>query len=347
MNFLFTIFAILAIFFVYTTYIKSMKKIIWWASLTIMVVFTVLCYFYLDTHLKSQPKRNEDKATVLVMWHVDTFEGGTGSRQDFLMKSAIAFEKKTPNVYISVVNHTVDSIMDGFTAGTFPDMISFGIGVADVLEYAKPLKTHINNVFFNTATWQNTVYCYPYAYGKYVKISQISPKNNSVVVSKGKNNLPLFTLKKQGGELPVNILPSLESYAEFVAGKHGYMIGTQRDIYRLNSRGYEFEFEPYGDYTDLIQYIAVLSADEQRAIKAKNFAEYLISDEVQLRLNEIGLFSPTGVNIDYGNTKMNNLSKHKIECAMSILIDKQKYEELLNNDGQNDFFEKFLNYVRY
>ena len=52
---------------------------------------------------------------------------------------------------------------------------------------------------------------------------------------------------------------------------------------------------------------------------------------------------------DFRIDPMSFISFDKDNLALFIKeqFDKQKYEELLNNDGQNDFFEKFLNYVRY
>ena len=95
-------------------------------------------------YLRAEDKIDEGAvSTVLVMWHVDTFEGGTGSRQDFLMKSAVEFEKQNNGVLVSVIKHTEESVHENFSRGILPDMISFGVGVYDVVNYAKPLKTRI------------------------------------------------------------------------------------------------------------------------------------------------------------------------------------------------------------
>lgn len=305
-----------------------------------LLSFAVSAPFILNGKLlvTEKPKTGTE---VLELWHVDSFEGGTGSRKDFLLKSAAAFEKKNEGVLITVINHTPNSVEDNFSKGIFPDLISFGIGVNGVLEYAIPLKTRVDNVFFNSASIGGAVYFYPYAYGRYVLFN--NGGNGDTVLSEGKNNLPKFAAMLAGQEYGEDF-DTLEAYSLFAAGKYSRLIGTQRDIYRLCVRGKEFECEPLGNFTDMVQYIAVTSKDGGKAKSAEKFAEYLISDEVQLRLGEIGLFSPTGAAVEYGNEYMQKLSSAP-DKVFSALLDGQKYSEIKRNDGNKDFFEKFKNYI--
>lgn len=288
-------------------------------------------------------KAPKERDVVLVLWHLDTFEGGTGSRQEFLMRTAVQFEKEHGGVYVSVIKHTEESLEAAFKEGNVPDLVSFGIGTEGVAERAKPLKTHKNNAFFASASSGGQTYFYPYAYGRYVLFTSAAAKAEGTVVSCGKNNLPLFAARSAGLEYD-EVKDTLSAYADFAAGKFANMLGTQRDIYRLRARGAEFTCSPLGDITDLVQYIAVTADDPNRAALAGEFAEYLLSDGVQGRLGEIGLFSPTGAAVDYGAAEMNALAAEPPSRVLSALIGGER-RELKAHDGQDDFFEKFENYL--
>ncbi len=323
-----------------------MKIIKFFAPLLAIAVFTVGSFFAVEGRLNGKGEEAVSRELVLVLWHVDTFEGGTGSRQDFLMKSAIAFEKKNKGVYVSVIKHTEDSVKESFNRGVFPDMISFSHGVVGVPEVAKPLKTRVNNCFFNSARVGKSLIGYPYAYGIYIEFTNPNAKKQGSVISSGRWNLPLFALKNAGGELG-QTKPPIEAYTDFVSGRSSKLVGTQRDLYRLKRRGFEFEYEQIGDVTDLVQYISVTAEDERRTELAKQFAEYLISDEAQARLGEIGLFSPTGKRVEYGEQEMNFLPSVKIVGTLSVLTDEQRLRELKETDGSGKNFEKFKNYISY
>jgi len=318
-----------------------MKKIAWWAGLALVIAFAVTVPYYL-VRADKEDNGNGRSSTVLVLWHVDSFEGGTGSRQDFLMKSALGFERENKGVYVSVIKHTEESVKENLARGSVPDMISFGCGVFGVAEYAKPLKTHKNNLFFNACEYAGRLYCYPYAYGVYAEYKL--GKGEGVAVSRGKNNLSLFAAMRAGKKWD-DALEPIECYTRLLTGKYGCVIGTQRDAYRLIRRGVEFECEGIDGFTDLVQYVAV-TAEGDRADIAARFAGYLVSDAVQCRLGEIGLFSPTGVPAEYEDEAIARLSKTAIDAVLPPFLPENEWLDLRANDGQYDFFEKFGNYLK-
>lgn len=314
-----------------------------------VVIFAVVAPFALDKYFLPE---GEAKAptTVLTMWHVDTFEGGTGSRQDFLMKTALEFSKKYRDAHVMVVKHTEDSVKENFAKGITPDLISFGNGVEGVINYAKPLKTQVNNQFFNSSAVGGVAYFYPYAYGVYAVFSlqegAIPSKPKGIVVSKGKSNLAGFALLQEGVEGGEYVEPLL-AYTSFVSGKAKKLVGTQRDAYRLIRRGVQFVVEPFASFTDLVQYVAVTAKEGARAEKARRFAEFLILEETQKRLGEIGLFSPLLFDVEYGEDEINTLSKVAPSGVLSGIISSGERVKLLNNDGQKKYFKKFQDFVRY
>lgn len=88
-----------------------------------------------------------------------------------------------------------------------------------------------------------------------------------------------------------------EAYLNFITSKSSMLLGTARDVFRMENRlmtGQEVDvlYEPLGVYTDLVSYISVLNADERIMKVCKSFVEFLISDNIQKRLTDIGLMSP-------------------------------------------------------
>lgn len=305
----------------------------------------------------------QSQPTVLVLWHVDGFEGGTGSRKDFLLKSALAFEREHKGVLVSVISHTLTSIDDNISRGCLPDMISFSPYAGRVTDVAKPLKSHKNNVFFNACTVEGKSYAYPYAYGMYVKITTGGGEGNTTgggkasaqagtqaseggaVLSVGENNYPGFIALRQGEEY-VAREPTIEAYTHYLSGRYSALLGTQRDVYRLSRRGVDFNCEAIGDVTDLVQYIAV-TAEGERYAMASAFANYLVGEDCQMRLEEIGLFSPAGYGVRYDVPQMNALAQTQIKGVLSPFIGREERGHLRLHDGEKEFFEKFVNYVRF
>ena len=74
-------------------------------------------------------KENGHDNFVLSLWQVDTFEGGKGSRKQFLNKIALDFERKNQGVFIMAVDMTIDGVQEKFNKNEFPDLISYGVGV--------------------------------------------------------------------------------------------------------------------------------------------------------------------------------------------------------------------------
>ena len=92
----------------------------------------LLIYGTLATKKQNTIKKVEGYKQILELWHIDSFEGGIGSRKDFLLKTSLSYEKKN-KVLISVVSHTISSATIALK-NKVPDMISCGNGL-DIAEY--------------------------------------------------------------------------------------------------------------------------------------------------------------------------------------------------------------------
>ncbi len=89
-----------------------------------------------------------------------------------------------------------------------------------------------------------------------------------------------------------------EAYARFVGGKANMLLGTLRDVFRMENRkqsGKETDviYEPLTNFTDLVSYISIIRSEEKIENVCKDFISFLISKEIQLKIANIGLFSTT------------------------------------------------------
>ena len=238
----------------------------------------------------------EEYKGVITMWQIDNFEGGVGSRKQFLLKAARGFEKQHGGVLVMVINQTLAGATESINLGNYPDIISFGLGLeingfSEITVDRQALGGMVGNKCFATA-WCRGGYALignPEIGGSETDITEIE----NLLVSQGEHTQPLTALSFEG-IVAKNIeeLPPMDAYVKFVSGKTPYFLGTQRDVNRLLNRGMEFTLKPLGEYNDLYQYVCVTAKEELKRYYAERFVNYLVSDAVQSSLKEIGMYSP-------------------------------------------------------
>lgn len=233
------------------------------------------------------PVKTDEYEKVLTLWNVDTFEGGTGARSDFLNARAIEFGEK--GVLIMVISHTPESAQDAIAKGSVPSMISFGTGLDFVAEHVKSL----SRKKFSLCELNKKTYAYPWCKGGYFLLRK-SGDNRPVkrlIVSDGKRNLALgaaYFLNENYDEILLKQPP--DAYADFVAADgETALLGTQRDIRRLLTRGLNYIAAPLEEYDDLYQYIAVTAGDEAACKIAEKFIDYLLTEKSQEKLVSYGM----------------------------------------------------------
>lgn len=105
---------------------------------------------------------------------------------------------------------------------------------------------------------------------------------------------------------------SYQAYCSFIENKSSYLLGTGRDLYRMQNRLnagklQDFIYEPFNEYTDLVQFISVIKSEKNIEKVCRQFIEYLVSEKVQETLTSIGMISPLK-NVDiYQNTFLDKL----------------------------------------
>lgn len=260
------------------------------SALTFAIPFTV---FYGGGKIADNgvPVSPAEYKGILTLWHIDTFEGGVGSRKQFLLSVSRDFEKRNAGVLVMAMDRTAESAKAAIAEGKFPDLISFGAGV-DVGNL-RPLDLSVKSY---GGGYNGVTYAVPWARGGYCLIENPDFTANKkdalpIIVSQGENTNPLVAYALSGRTgTDFEILTPVNAYLKFTSGKAKYLVGTQRDINRLIARGTDFVSVPLAGYNDLYQYIAVATNDETKAPYCAEFINFMISESVQKKLHTIGMY---------------------------------------------------------
>ena len=268
---------------------------------------------------------NEYKG-IITLWHVDGFEGGKGSRKQFLLKVARDFEKKNAGVLVMVINHTFTSVKENIDKGVYPDLISFSNGVE-----IKQLESINTKRSVASAKIGDKIYATAWCRGGYVLIKNPNAKeqeNSPLIVSQNEFTQPLTAMLLEGLEFDeINVYKPMDSYVKFTENKNAYFLGTQRDIVRLANRGMQVEISPLNAFNDLYQYVALTSRDANKKVYAKRFIDYLVSDSVQKQLDKISMFSPY-IKVNYDDENLSKMQQNNKFLSISAYLHKEQLKQL-------------------
>lgn len=303
-------------------------------------VFCILFTIFVGAEKISAEKeyvKSSDYKGVLTLWHIETFEGGYGSRKQFLLDVASSFEKKNDGVLVMVQSYTTDGALKSLQDGIIPDMVSFGAGT--IFSGMKELNCSVSST---GGTVGDKQYAVPWCRGGYVlftnpKFDNKKNTENSLIVSKALNNLPLINLCLMQKDFDsVTVKSPLEAYIDFVDGKYRNFLGTQRDVVRFSNRGFNVSAYPITEFNDLYQYISLTSADPVKSVYSEKFINFLLSGEIQQKLYKICMFSHFYKN-EYDIETLNLMQANGGSYTLSAFSSKELLEDL-NNDAL-----KFIN----
>ncbi len=278
---------------------------------------------------------------IITLWHIDSFEGGRGSRKQFLLDVATSFEKQNKGALVMVVSHTKESAEDSLKNGILPDLISFGGGV--------DVNNPVQCCFFRTfkgGIIDKTEYFVPWCRGGYVLITnpKLVPeykgeKIDNLLVSQNTYTQPLIaTLEENITADQITALSPMDAYVKFTNGKTPYLLGTQRDVCRLINRGMDFNVTPLTKFNDLYQYIGVLSNDALKTAYSEKFINFLLDDKIQAKLNKISMFSVFS-DVDYDESalkKMQNVAQEKTLSVFTSSVELKNLQALGLSAMQGD-----------
>lgn len=243
-----------------------------------VAVLCLLCVAILVTmpimSVTKSSASSKSKMFVLNLWQIDSFEGGKGSRASFLQSIANDFSK-SGYCYITVTTLTASAARENLKKGIVPDLISYGAGTFGIENYIKGSLPYY--------TWCYGSYCF-LCLDENSDFSDIS--GNNTVINEGTENYSRVAAMMCGVESAVYERPT-GAYVSLINGKYKYMLGTQRDIFRLKTRGVSFAVKPVTEFNDLYQNISVTSTDKQFVLKAEEFIRYLLKNKE--KVEKLGL----------------------------------------------------------
>lgn len=340
--------------------IKNFKNIVFFA---IFLIFIIIAPFYFQKAGVYTPPLIKAETTFLKVWHIDSFEGGSGNRATFLEKMATQFHKANPNIFIVVQNLSEEEVLSAVENGDKADIISFSHHIAnEIMENLSPLsvKNNAKEELLSCGQKNGKTYAVPWNMSGYCLIgnSQVDERilqtlNLDSVYSfdKGQYNY-LAGLKNNYGQIAMmknttakcdltkcdkNIFDktTYQAYTDFVANKGAVLLGTTRDVHRIENRVslgsiQEVKYLPLGKFTDMVQFLGCMNSQNQ--LTAECFIEYVTSNENQKQLKSIGLFSPNKLYL-YNQSPFKDMEEklnQKLE-SISLFMSKEEKQQLYNN----------------
>ena len=282
------------------------------------IVFTAIFAKRLISAKNQALSQNQYKG-IISIWHVDSFEGGKGSRKQFLMQISKEYEKQNPGILVCVIDQTFTSVKQLMDEGQLPDVLSFGVGVP----FSTPNELDVD-CDFKGGKINDKTYAIPWCVGGYALVTKKQEVSllqdnhiENLIVSQGEYTQPMCALALEGYTANnVFSFSPIDAYVNFLSAKDSVMIATQRDLIRLENRGVDVIVKPLTKYNDLYQYVSVYNTDEQKYPYVSTFVDYLLSQPTQSKLDSIGM-SSLQTSITYENDNLSNLFKIKSEYTVS------------------------------
>ena len=269
-----------------------------------LVFFLVVFPFFAISFLYKETKAETKQDVFLEIWNIDTFEGGTKSRHSFLQSNALKFQKANDNVFIVVRSLSKEQAKIQLENGVTPDLVSFGIGAGNLFSAISKDVSSFNvrsDLFCDKAV----AWCMGgYVLCSYQDLSALSSdelKNKTLGYS-AENNTSLLALENYKDKFTLydENLSQYDAYTAFLDKKFDVLLGSQRDFARLQNRlnmgslsSCHFTF--LTGYSDLVQYFAITTTDQNKNESLNEFISYILSDFVQASLSNIGMFSVTDI----------------------------------------------------
>lgn len=315
------------------------------------VAFLVFSPFYLfnsanfELNLSKIYEGDNTTKCVLTLYHIETFEGGSFSREGFLKKQASKFNSLHKNCYIAIKTLTLKELILNLADNNKADIYSFSCGAGEILAgFLKELKKNenIREDLVEYGTFSTKILAYPYILSGYALFSyenliDETDNLNDLVKSKKIGKKDYVGLSLNNGTLGKEVLKinnieigdgnfqefssSYEAYQNFLKKNSVSLLGTARDLARLKNREEKgaistLRYNFLGGYSDLVQYVGVVkSGNDFKEYFSEEFAKFLTLDSCQNDLANYGLFSTNGKNIYTSGEYLDfeNLLKQKLK----------------------------------
>lgn len=257
--------------------------------------------------------------TVLSLWQIDSFEGGKGSRAQYLQNKAAAFFKDE-KCYVTVTSISADAARKNLSDGAVPDMISYGAGFYGI-------ETYVNGKDFAYKSWCSGAYCL-ITLDKSSDFSDVTSENT--VINEGKDNFTRLAALF-AGVADADYEKPTGAYVKLIGGKYKYLLGTQRDVSRLITRGEEFSVKAVTQFNDLYQNISILAGDGQKYAKCLSFIDHLTTENEDI--SKIGMLANGRTLYD---NQLHALENLEFEYTLNGFVGLAYYNDLVANISGGD-----------
>ena len=298
----------------------------YWFKIFNFSLIAVICFYALGFGLKKTKEINFFKSknqqiSIYTIWHVETFEGGGKARIDYLKNIAKTMEKEDENNLFLIKQIEPERLISELEIST-PDILSFGFGLGSlVVSKLKEIDTTfaVRDELIESGTFNKKLYAVPYIVSGYAMFS------HSAIASE-------FHCGRTGYTYPNKVYNALnlepteqesqyEAYKSFVNNKNVTLLGTCRDLFRINNLNKigrtNAIINPVDSYSDLIQYIGLCNFDNT----TQKFLSYCLSEKNQLNLTSYSLFSSL-----YNKIYCNGIYSDMEDAIMSAYIPNVFYE---------------------
>lgn len=260
-------------------------------------------------------KKYDGWSGVLRIW---AFEGWaeTGAPGGWVRRCAAAFEKAHGGVYIEIKSVSAEDVRALGREGVVPpDMVLFPPGLMDSAAGLAPVGAlPVRGSLLGAGQG----FAAPVALGGYGWAVNAESEGTAVpadeewrswsraaaALGKPEASVEEIEFEPPGIDLGLPASASVsDPLKEFMNGRLGAVMVTQREIARLNrlgdqGRGPAWTLRP-GTWTDQILYMAVPANGGERQRLAMEFLQHLLSDECQRQLTYAGLFPVTDAAAGY------------------------------------------------
>ena len=291
----------------------------WFKVLSVVLIGAISIYVLMFGMKRARNyeilKGDEKQQTIYTIWHVETFEGGGKARIDYLKTIARDMEKQDNQVLFMIKAVAPDKLSSELEVSK-PDIISFGFGVGEIVLphlIAQERTFDVRDELIESGSFNKKFYAVPYIVSGYAMFNHSMTECEFHV---GTNNY----ISPQNIYSSLNLQPKenesqYEAYKDFVYNKNVQLLGTARDLFRINNLNNigraNAIINPINTYTDLIQYLGIINYNQT----TQKFMNLALSDTYQNSLIDYSLFS-SKYNKIYSSGIYNDMEDAIMSCAI-------------------------------
>lgn len=274
-----------------------------------------------ELSLQSKQESGETFSGIITLWHIVGFKPYQGSMGTWLSDRAAAFEKKHFGVFINVTAMTQEEFEARLNRGERADAYSFplGWGYAERFQALEDVEAEFLPGLAQTGVWEGERYALPYAMSGYLLLSNsrleqersvsLSEEDWRAELQEAVDKLTYTYGKKKRqryGLAGSPLMAALQGLHCQVAPPDAFrgedaalLLGDIRDAGDLDrlitaGKGFSYRAWPVGNYTDLVQYLAVARDTEAAKLPyIQAYFELILRAEHQDSLLEQGLLPAT------------------------------------------------------